>query len=173
MSIIATGQISIVDLSDGKSLSAYITANLPKTQIFDPNPGGVITPDWSAMPKLMLTPVVFANQTALPLNSPGLTIAWKRKEGAGSEAALVTGEAVSAAVLTVSKNVLSDVTSRLLTYCCYVTYTDPATGVPVNIMADITFSQIQTAMDAKARGCPGSRFSNTIWAARYRPRKSS
>ncbi|MDL2319079.1 hypothetical protein LJC74_08440, partial [Eubacteriales bacterium OttesenSCG-928-A19] len=107
MSIIATGQISIVDLSDGKSLSAYITANLPKTQIYDPNPGGAITPDWSATPKLMLTPVVFANQTALPLNSPGLTIVWKRKEGAGSETALVAGEAVSASVLTVSKNTLS------------------------------------------------------------------
>lgn len=40
MPILATGQISIVDLSDGKSLSCYITSNLPKTQIYDPNPGG-------------------------------------------------------------------------------------------------------------------------------------
>ena len=31
MAIIATGQISIVDLTDGKSLSCYITSNLPKT----------------------------------------------------------------------------------------------------------------------------------------------
>ena len=73
MPIIATGQISIVDLSDGKSLSCYITSNLPKTQILDPNPGGAVNPDWSGTPKLTLTPVVFANQTALALNATGLS----------------------------------------------------------------------------------------------------
>lgn len=73
MPIIATGQISIVDLSDGKSLSCYITSNLPKTQILDPNPGGAVNPDWSGTPRLTLTPVVFANQTALALNATGLS----------------------------------------------------------------------------------------------------
>ena len=116
MPIIATGQISIVDLSDGKSLSCYITSNLPKTQILDPNPGGTINPDWSGTPKLMLTPVVFANQTALSLNTAGLSITWKRKEGAGAEAALVTGEAVSGGILTVSTNKLTGVASGLLRY---------------------------------------------------------
>ena len=95
MAIIATGQISIVDLTDGKSLSCYITSNLPKTQIKDPNPGGSINPDWSGTPKLILTPVIFANQTALALNATGLTITWKRKEGSGGEAALTSGESVS------------------------------------------------------------------------------
>lgn len=157
MPIIATGQISIVDLSDGKSLSCYITSNLPKTQIRDPNPGGSINPDWSGTPKLILTPVVFANQTALPLGSAGLTVTWKRKEGAGSEAALATGEAVSGGVLTVSANKLTGVTSGLLTYLCYVTYTDPETGIPVNIVADITFSQIQTALNAKTAWISGEQ----------------
>src|SRR5574344_2875379 len=149
MPIIATGQISIVDLSDGKSLSCYITSNLPKTQILDPNPGGSVNPDWSGTPKLTLTPVVFANQTALALNATGLSITWKRKEGAGSEAALATGEAVSGSVLTVSANKLTGVTSGLLTYLCYVTYTDPETSIPVNVVADITFSQIKTALNAQ------------------------
>ena len=98
MPIIATGQISIVDLTDGKSLSCYITSNLPKTQILDPNPGGVVNPDWSGTPKLILTPVVFANQTALALNAAGLSITWKRKEGAGAEAVTTTGEAASGGV---------------------------------------------------------------------------
>ena len=157
MAIIATGQISIVDLSDGKSLSCYITSNLPKTQILDPNPGGNINPDWSGTPKLTLTPVVFANQTALPLNTAGLTITWKRKEGAGVEAALTTGEAVSGGILTVSANKLTGITSGLLTYLCYVTYTDPETDVPVNVVADITFSQIQTALNAKSAWISGEQ----------------
>ena len=157
MSIIATGQISIVDLSDGKSLSCYITSNLPKTQILDPNPGGTVNPDWSGTPKLILTPVVFANQTALALNAAGLSITWKRKEGAGAEAALATGEAVSGGVLTVSANKLTGVTSGLLTYLCYVTYTDPETGIPVNVVADITFSQIKTALNAKTAWISGEQ----------------
>ena len=116
MAIIATGQISIVDLTDGKSLSCYITSNLPKTQIKDPNPGGSINPDWSGTPKLILTPVIFANQNALALNATGLTITWKRKEGSGGEAALASGESVSGGVLTVSANKLNGVASGLLTY---------------------------------------------------------
>lgn len=157
MPIIATGQISIVDLSDGKSLSCYITSNLPKTQILDPNPGGSVTPDWSGTPKLTLTPVVFATQTALALNAAGLTITWKRKEGAGAEAALAAGETVSGGILTVSANKLTGVTSGLLTYLCYVAYTDPETGVPVNVVADITFSQIQTAMNAQTAWISGEQ----------------
>ncbi|MDD2294963.1 MAG: hypothetical protein PHW61_03450, partial [Eubacteriales bacterium] len=150
MPIIATGQISIVVLTDGKSLSCYITSNLPKTQILDPNPGGVVSPNWAGTPKLILTPVVFANQTALALTAAGVTVTWKRKEGAGAEAALTTGEAVSNGVLTVSANKLTGVTSGLLTYLCYVTYTDPETGIPVNVVADITFSQIKTALNAQS-----------------------
>lgn len=157
MPIIATGQISIVDLSDGKSLSCYITSNLPKTQILDPNPGGSITPDWSGSTKLMLTPVVFANQTALALGTAGLSITWKRKEGAGSESALTTGETVADGILTVSANKLTDISSGLLTYYCYVTYTDPETQVPVNVVADITFSQIKTAMNAETAWISGEQ----------------
>ncbi len=157
MAIIATGQISIVDLTDGKSLSCYITSNLPKTQILDPNPGGKISPDWAGSPKLTLTPVIFANQTALPLSSAGLTVAWKRKEGAGSETALASGEAASAGVLTVSANKLNGVTSGLLTYLCYVSYTDPDTGIPINVVSDITFSQIKTAMNAESAWIGGEQ----------------
>ena len=128
MAIIATGQISIVDLSDGKSLSCYITSNLPKVQVSDPNPGGGLNPDWTASPSLVLTPVVFANQTALPLGSAGLSVTWKRKEGAGTEAALASGETASGGVLTIMQNKLVGVPSGLLTYLCYVTYTDPETN---------------------------------------------
>ncbi len=157
MPIIATGQISIVDLSDGKSLSCYITSNLPKTQILDPNPGGLTSPDWSGTPKLILTPVVFANQMALALNAAGLTVTWKRKEGAGSEAVLSSGEVAANGVLTVSANKLTGVASGLLTYLCFVTYTDPETNIPINIMADITFSQIKTALNAKTAWISGEQ----------------
>lgn len=152
---IATGQISIVDLSDGKSLSCYITSNLPKTQILDPNPGGSVTPNWAGTPSLMLTPVVFCNQTALPLSSPGLALTWKRKEGAGNEAELSAGETASGGILKVTANKLTGVTSGLLTYICYVAYTDPDNGLTTNVAADITFSQLATAMNAESAWIAG------------------
>lgn len=157
MPILATGQISIVDLSDGKSLSCYITSNLPKTQIYDPNPGGGVSPDWSGAPSLTLTPVIFANQTALALTAAGLTLTWKRREGSGGETDLTDGEAVNGGVLTVSANKLSSVASGLLTYLCYATYADPETGLSVNVVADITFSQIKTAMNAESAWISGEQ----------------
>lgn len=157
MPILATGQISIVDLSDGKSLSCYITSNLPKTQIYDPNPGGGVSPDWSGAPSLTLTPVIFANQTALALTAAGLTLTWKRREGSGGETDLTDGEAVNGGMLTVSANKLSSVASGLLTYLCYATYADPETGLSVNVVADITFSQIKTAMNAESAWISGEQ----------------
>ena len=142
MAIIATGQISIVDLTDGKSLSCYITSNLPKTQIKDPNPGGSITPDWSGTPKLILTPVIFANQTALALNATGLTITWKRKEGSGGEAALASGESVSGGVLTVSANKLNGVASGLLTYSAH---SPPRSVTSIAVMA--LFSKVTATLN--------------------------
>ena len=52
----------------------------------------------------MITPVIYANQTAIALNNAALTITWKRKEGSGSETALTTGETVSGNILTVNQN---------------------------------------------------------------------
>lgn len=116
MPIIATGSKTIIDLSDGKSLSVYLGANQPRTQIHDVN-GNIYSPDWTTTAgKLIITPVVYANQTAIALNNSALTITWKRKEGSGSETALTTGETASGNILTVTQNKLSSITSGQLTY---------------------------------------------------------
>ena len=46
MAALATGQISIVDLADGKSLSCYINSNQPRIQVQEVN-AGTFSPDWS------------------------------------------------------------------------------------------------------------------------------
>ena len=46
MPIIATGSKTIIDLSDGKSLSCYLGANQPRTQIHDVNASSY-SPDWT------------------------------------------------------------------------------------------------------------------------------
>ena len=106
---------------------------------------GTYVPDWtSTAGKLVITPVIYANQTAISLTSSALIITWKRKEGSSSEAALTTGESVSGNVLTVSANKLSSISSGLLGYIAYVTYTDPDNGMPINATADISFALVST-----------------------------
>lgn len=147
MPIIATGSQTIVDLSDGKSLSAYLGANQPRTQIFDVN-SETYSPDWSTTTgKLVITPVVYVNQTPIELTNSALSITWKRKDGSSSEAVLTAGETVSNNVLTVSANKIGS--SGLLTYLAYVTYTDADTGLPINAVAEISFAQVQTGQNAK------------------------
>lgn len=88
----------------------------------------------------MITPVIYANQTAISLKDSSLAITWKRKEGSSSEASLIDGERVTDNVLTVSANKLSSISSGLLSYIAYATYTDPDNGLPINATADISFA---------------------------------
>ena len=48
MAIIDTGSKTIIDLSDGKSLSVYLGANQPRTQIHDVN-GNTYSPDSNSL----------------------------------------------------------------------------------------------------------------------------
>ena len=157
MAIIATGSKTIIDLSDGKSLSVYLGANQPRTQINDVN-ANTYSPDWTTTAgKLTITPVVYANQTAIALNNTALTITWKRKDGSAAEAALISGETVSGKALTVNKNNLATATSKQLTYIAYVAYADPATGLTINAMADSTFALLTTGEDAKSAWISGEQ----------------
>ena len=157
MAIIATGSKTIIDLSDGKSLSVYLGSNQPRTQILDVNTNAY-APDWTTTAgKLVITPVIYANQTAIALTNTALAITWKRKEGSSSEAALTTGESVSGNILTVNANKLAAITSGLLTYIAYVTYTDPDNGLAINATADITFAMVKTGQNAKSAWISGEQ----------------
>lgn len=157
MAIIATGSKTIIDLSDGKSLSAYLGSNQPRVQINDVN-AGTYTPDWTtAAGKLVITPVVYANQTAIDLSDSNLTITWKRKTGSGSEAALEASETVSGNILTVTANKLTTASGNVLTYIAYVTYKDPETTLPINAAAQIDFALVTTGEHAKTAWISGEQ----------------
>lgn len=157
MAIIATGSKTIIDLSDGKSLSAYLGSNQPRVQINDVNVG-TYTPDWTtAAGKLVITPVVYANQTAIDLSDSNLTITWKRKTGSGSEAALEASETVSGNILTVTANKLTAASGNVLTYIAYVTYKDPETTLPINAAAQIDFALVTTGEHAKTAWISGEQ----------------
>ena len=147
--ILTSSQQTFVDITDQRKLSAYITSNLPKTQSEDPNTlPHAYAPDWTAS-HLVLTPVIFLDQTNVALDASGLTISWKRKDGTGAESALASGETVSKGVLTVSQNKLSASSSGMITYICYISYYDAETKNTVNISSDITYTLVKNAENAK------------------------
>ena len=69
--VLTSSQQTFVDITDQRKLSAYITSNLPKTQSEDPNVlPHTYAPSWAST-NLVLTPVVFLDQTSIPLGSTG------------------------------------------------------------------------------------------------------
>lgn len=147
--VLTSSQQTFVDITDQRKLSAYITSNLPKTQSEDPNVlPHTYAPSWAAT-HLVLTPVIFLDQTNVALNANGLTITWKRKDGTSAEASLASGESASGGVLTVSKDMLASSPSGMITYICYISYFDSETKNTVNISADITYTLVKNAENAK------------------------
>lgn len=147
--ILTSSQQTFVDITDQRKLSAYITSNLPKTQSENPNIlPHAYAPSW-ATSHLVLTPVIFLDQSNVALDASGLTISWKRKDGTGAETALSAGEAVSGGILTVSQNKLATSASGMITYICYISYYDSETKNTVNISSDITYTLVKNAENAR------------------------
>lgn len=147
--VLTSSQQTFVDITDQRKLSAYITSNLPKTQSEDPNVlPHTYAPSWAST-NLVLTPVVFLDQTSLALNATGLTITWKRKDGTSAEANLTTGETVTGGILKVTQDKLAASTSGMITYICYISYYDSETKNTVNISSDITYTLVKNAENAK------------------------
>ena len=95
--ILTSSQQTFVDITDQRKLSAYITSNLPKTQSEDPNTlPHEYAPSW-ATTNLVLTPVIFLDQTNISLTATGVTISWKRKDGVAAETSLTS--AISATTI--------------------------------------------------------------------------
>lgn len=147
--ILTSSQQTFVDITDQRKLSAYITSNLPKTQSEDPNVlPHTYAPSWAST-NLVLTPVLFLDQTNVSPTASGVTISWKRKDGVASETVLTNGETVKNGVLTVNQNKLSASSSGMITYICYISYYDSETKNTINITADITYTLVKNAANAK------------------------
>ena len=141
--VLTSSQLTFVDITDQRKLSAYLTSNLTTVQTLD---SGTYSPSWDTS-NLVITPQVFIDQT--PLSLSDVTTTWKRKDGNNAETELRTGESASNNVLTVSANNLGTSASGMLTYICYVTYTDAETGQTVNITDQMTYTLIKAAENAK------------------------
>ena len=149
----AYSSVVVTDYSDVGNLSLYLTSNQPTTVIHDPNQN-TYTPNWSTS-NLIITPVIAYNGNSVSLNATGLSVTFQRQEGSGTPVALTTGEVLSGNKLTVSANKLANVTSKLLTYICEVTYTDPDTNVPLTAQSTLTYNLVSNASELKYASISG------------------
>lgn len=149
MAIQTQSSITIIDITDGKQAKAYITSNQPSVVVYDPNnTSSPYTPNWASN-NLILTPTVFIDNTQIGLTDTGLSITWTRQAGSGAIGDLVAGENVSNGILTVSNNVLSAISSGIVTYICTIKYTDPDTGIEASDVVSMSFSLVKNASELK------------------------
>ena len=138
MSVKATGQITLVDLTDGQ-LTAYLSANLPKTQIYNSKENS-FSPDWRDT-NLQIVPNVSLNQRGISLDQ--LTITFKKQVGTGDEQNLDgINEIVNNGRLTINANLLENSATKSITYIAYISYQQRFSA-----RADLTFTLLNEGVD--------------------------
>lgn len=142
---IATGQFTIIDYNDALSLTGYISSNVVKTQMYNPDTGGY-NPDWTASPYLVLTPSLFILGTSSDIitNAAVQSVTWYDVTGA-SEAAIVanTSHVLSGTkshVLTIKTNEAAGLPGK--DYMCKIIYRDSSTNLDLTYKMNISFSRV-------------------------------
>lgn len=142
---IATGQITIIDYNDALSLTGYITSNIQKTQMYNPD-NNSYTPDWTASPYLVLTPSLFilGNSSDIITNTAVTSVTWY-KVLSGTETAITadsthTYSGTKNQILTVKSNETAGLPG--IDYMCKVIYHDASTNLDLTIKIPISFSRV-------------------------------
>jgi hypothetical protein len=141
--VVASGQITLVDLNDAQSLTLYVDGTAPHQQIYDPNTN-TYAPNWANTP-VTLTPRMYITGSASNVitSSQVQSIIWSVNGSAitsGSGGYSIDASKPNA--LTISQNLLSSLTPHLI-YTCSVTWTDTNFDVDVPATAEFEFSFIQ------------------------------
>ena len=142
MAVISRGQITIVDLNDGKSINLYLGSNVATTQIFNKENSSYV-PNWTASPFLVITPEVFVtgvgtNQVSRLKGTP----VWKINGSATLSTFGATAAAVAPYALTIKNNMTS---VNQLQVECEVTYVDPDTSAETKAKANISYTKTTNA----------------------------
>lgn len=170
MTIVTTGQITIVDNNDARPITAYITATPGTQQVFSKDESTVsYTPDWRTGASLVLTAKVFAGASGSAEDVTGLLTnrRWSLdlNNAITGSAALISSNAQMAALftqgtghtfttvhnssgstLTISANLLPDL--PLPTFYFEGDYTDPITGLVSKVVAQIGLNVVKTGTNA-------------------------
>lgn len=150
--VLATGQISLVDLNDAKTLSAFIGAGgAMKYQVFNPN-DSTYSPDWTTS-NVVLTPQLYLAGNSTNIMSQAVSIKWY--EVTSSASTQITsgtgGYTIGAAnpwSLTIAQNKMAALSG--ISYRADITWPDPdlpaapAGANHITISADIDFVKVSS-----------------------------
>lgn len=142
MATISRGQITIVDLNDGKSINLYLGSNVATTQIFNKENSSYV-PSWSVSPFLVITPEVYVtgvgtNQVSRLKGVP----VWKINGSTTLSTFGATAATTAPYALTIKNNMTS---VNQLQVECEVTYVDPGNSAETKAKANITYTKSTNA----------------------------
>lgn len=160
---VSMGSFTITDFNDAITLTGYITSNLSKYQIFNPDTGDY-SPDYTKN-NLILTPELYLAGTSSNIitSTEVQEVKWYKDN---SDTAITTGGAYALSgtkshILTVKSNILAGVVGA--TFTCVVKYLDAASGLLLTYKTDIALTRVSSGggiADALATTPKGNIFKN-------------
>lgn len=171
MPIVASGQLSLVDLNDSKQLVAYVGSSQARSVIYSPNTNTYV-PNYASTNQV-LTPQLFIAGTSTDIASSAKSVKWSYQVNGGGSIVDITADTTEytlgttgAKPLTIKSNVLASNTS--MTYICEITYTDASTGFDVVAKAEIELIKV-TNGEAGQAGADGTSGVNAVLATVWTP----
>lgn len=146
MSVIATGQVSIIDSNDSAPITAVITGNLPLQQLWF---GESVTPDYSVTPLILTANIYVGKPSGVIDISEELT---DRRWSTDLSTSLGSGN-----TLTIESNLAKS--SPPVTHYFEGTYTDPVTGLSSKIVTQVTLSNVASGDN----GAPGQTYTVQVF----------
>ena len=164
----ATGQITIVDYNDALTLTSFISSNVVRTQMYNPD-NGSYSPDWSTSPFLVLTASLYKIGTSTDIITSSDVKSVKYYEilaGVETEITATATRVISGSknhILTIKTNELASIDAK--DYICEIVYTDPSTNLDLKQRSTISFSKVTNGsglIDAIANTPDGNIFKNDL-----------
>ena len=131
--VLANGQITIVDLNDGKAVQCFTQASQGQTQIFTPDTG-VYTPNYSTSAPNVITARVYVTGSSTDQAPTAACTNWKWTID-GASATPVSGKSYQ---LNIVSNIAKNGSVKNIEWAC--TYTDPETKATTECRGYLTIS---------------------------------
>lgn len=161
---LSTGQITIIDYNDALTLSSFISCNISKTQLYNPE-NSSYTPDWSTSPFCVLSAELYLMGSSSNIITSAKSVTYYTLVN-GTETQVVADSThvfsgTKNQILTIKVNEMTSAPSK--DYICKIVYTDTNTGLDITQQCSISFSKVTNGsglVDAIAWAPDGNIFKN-------------
>ena len=157
--VLANGQITIVDLNDGKAVQCFTQCSKGETQIYTPDTG-VYTPNYSSSEPNVITARVYVTGSATDQAPTSACTGWSWKVD-GVAATPVSGKSYQ---LNLASNIDKNGSVKNIEWSCK--YTDPETKATTTCIGYKTIS-LTLVLDVNGRIDVAIVMGSTIWTGPF------